>query len=80
MGVQANSHRAMTHVRRKTNTIFASFNVLSVAICGLTSKVTGADETPAMTCYAGRRPVDRDVRPQQLHQKRPHHLRLRRAR
>src|SRR4030095_8108683 len=27
-----------------------------------TSKVTGADETPAMTCYAGRRPVDRKVR------------------
>ena len=34
-----------------------------VSLCRLTSKVTGADETSAMTCYAGRRPVDRRVRP-----------------
>jgi hypothetical protein len=29
---------------------------------GLTSKVTGADETLAITSAAGRRPVDREVR------------------
>src|SRR5262249_11734808 len=29
---------------------------------GLTRKVTGADETLATTSYAGRRPVDREVR------------------
>jgi len=38
----------------------------NTAVWGLTSKVTGADESPAMTCYAGRRPVDRRVRPQLL--------------
>jgi hypothetical protein len=27
-----------------------------------TGKVTGADESPAMTCAAGRHPVDRRVR------------------
>jgi hypothetical protein len=31
-------------------------------LCGLTSKVTGADETFARSSYAGRRPVDREVR------------------
>jgi hypothetical protein len=31
------------------------------ALSGLTSKVTGADETLATTSAAGRRPVDREV-------------------
>jgi hypothetical protein len=44
-------------MREKGRIHFALLTIKAIS----TSKVTGADESSARTCYAGRRPVDRRV-------------------